>query len=467
MRYTIHWLNDFEAVFSLKRSFCSLLLLSFCLLASCTQSEHPKTHLSSYCREFSIPSKTYVILNDIDLKGDSLVLPNDVRLIFKGGKISNGKVYFDNTRLSGKVIFRDIDIYGVLANDTVYTSWFFQKGILHQKDINALVSSINYCTIKFDADYTLKSDREFTGEATHNKYYYDGINIKSEITYDGCGHTLYSGTADNIFNCIYDFSVNDHTPRVNWRIMNFILARDQKDVGKKQTEATSINIRNAINGIINNCVFKRWKGQAIHISLLPLFGKEYHSRNLIISDCDFYGTLRKSEKYNAGNGINVISGSNVHITRCKFFNIKTDTLTAGKWPGAIDIETEEFHSNVSDIFIDSCYISNCGWLAPVSFSSKLDSKGKILPGYGGGDGHVYINNLIVNGCEFAINVQNGRPCGYVHIENANISDAEKLFYINNTSTSVLVVNSIISSKKIAPLKKTKYLSVKNSKIIQL
>jgi hypothetical protein len=33
MRYTIHWLNDFETVFSLKRSFCSLLLLSFCLLA--------------------------------------------------------------------------------------------------------------------------------------------------------------------------------------------------------------------------------------------------------------------------------------------------------------------------------------------------------------------------------------------------------------------------------------------------
>lgn len=429
----------------MKRGLLSALLLLPFLFVYCGEKQSGKT-VCPYQKEFQSPSSTYIITKNYDLKGTTLNIPNDSKLVFRGGSFKNGTIWYDNTRLEGKVKNTNISITGVISNDTVYTSWFFPSGKLNQDNINCLVDAVNDAVIMFDADYTLVSDRKFTGEDTHNKYHFDGINIKSGITYVGNGHTIYCGSADGIFNTIYDYiHSNDHAPRSNWRITGFVLARDPKDTVQKQTEATSIYIRNGLNGIVDHCRFLRWKGQAVHISLLPLNGKEYQTRNIVVRDCEFHGTLSKGEKFNSGNGLNVISGENIHIVNCKFYDIKTDPTKAGQWPGAIDIETEEYHANVNNVYIDSCTIVNCGWLAPISFAGTLDANGNVKPEFGGGNGTVYISNLNAQGCEYAVSVQNGRPCGHVVFDNVNITGAKKLFVINKSNVQVDIRNSNLLS----------------------
>lgn len=419
-----------------------IFLLVIIFSSCCLKSESKRSiELSVYQKKFARPGSVYYITHDLNLQGKKIIIPNACKLIYQGGKIRNGTIEFDNTKLIGKVNNENIDIEGVIANDTVYTSWFFKSKVLEQDEINKLVGVVYSSVIIFDRDYILNSNRKFTGESTHNKYYYDGINIKSGITYDGNGHTIFCGTADNIFNCIFDFSNNDFAPRENWKITNFVLARSLNDQAVKQTEATSIYIRNAIRGEISNCRFLRWKGQGIHISLLPINGKEYHSRQLVVRDCVFKGTLG-SETFTSGNGLNIISGQDINVINCQFYNIKTDAKVAGKWPGAIDIETEEYHSNVDNVIIDSCIIENCGWLSPVSFASRTDLNGNIEHHYGGGDGTVYVKNLKAKNCEYAISVQNGLPCGHVVFDHIEVEDIKSLSCISNTTMSIEVRNSV-------------------------
>lgn len=438
--------NTIKSRLKMKRAILIIMLMMPFLFVFCTENKKQE-NTCPWQMNFMEPSSTYIISKTYDLKGTTLNIPNDCHLVYRGGSFKNGVICFDNTRLEGKVKNSNIKIDGVLSNDTVYTSWFFPSGIVNQDAFNQLVSAVNDAVIMFDADYTLHSDRKFTGNATHNKYHFDGINIKSNITYVGNGHTIYCGNADDVFNTIYDYlHSNDHTPRTNWRITGFTLARSEKDTVQKQTEATSIYIRNGLNGKVDHCRFLRWKGQAVHISLLPINGKEYQTRNIVVRDCEFHGTLSKGEKFNSGNGLNVISGENIHVVNCSFYDIKTDPAKAGQWPGAIDIETEEYHANVNNVYIDSCTIVNCGWLAPVSFAGFLDDDGNPKQGFGGGNGTAYVSNLIAKGCEYAVSVQNGRACAHVIFDNVDISDAKKLFIIsNNSNVRIDIYNSRLSS----------------------
>ena len=65
------------------------------------------------------------ISSTINLKGETVRLRDNKTLLFKGGKIKNGKIIFNNTRLEGRVKLL-CDVEGKVCNDTVYTDWFLK-----------------------------------------------------------------------------------------------------------------------------------------------------------------------------------------------------------------------------------------------------------------------------------------------------------------------------------------------------
>ena len=68
----------------------------------------------------------YEVNSDIDLKGKTITIPQGCTIIFKRGKIANGKVIFKKTTLQGKILI-DAEVEGMLTNEELYCEWFGAK----------------------------------------------------------------------------------------------------------------------------------------------------------------------------------------------------------------------------------------------------------------------------------------------------------------------------------------------------
>lgn len=68
----------------------------------------------------------YEICEGLDLKGDTIQLPINVELSFKGGFFSNGVICGNNTIISSDYqnIFRSVSLQGKWINDSFYPEWF-------------------------------------------------------------------------------------------------------------------------------------------------------------------------------------------------------------------------------------------------------------------------------------------------------------------------------------------------------
>lgn len=66
----------------------------------------------------------YEIRDNFNLGGASVSIPAGCVLDFKGGKVSNGTLVFQNTILSGNPVI-ETDFSGTLSNDTILSKWFF------------------------------------------------------------------------------------------------------------------------------------------------------------------------------------------------------------------------------------------------------------------------------------------------------------------------------------------------------
>lgn len=71
------------------------------------------------------PGEKFLIRSLVNLRGKTLILPENTTLCFEKGNIKNGRVVFRNTRLEGKVDIQG-DIGGNVSNDTIYTDWFLK-----------------------------------------------------------------------------------------------------------------------------------------------------------------------------------------------------------------------------------------------------------------------------------------------------------------------------------------------------
>ena len=93
----------------------------------------------------------YEVNSDIDLKGKTITIPQGCTIIFKRGKIANGKVIFKKTTLQGKILI-DAEVEGMLTNEEVIQDLV--------DGANQLAKKYNAFVLRVEPD-VLKSDEKF------------------------------------------------------------------------------------------------------------------------------------------------------------------------------------------------------------------------------------------------------------------------------------------------------------------
>lgn len=111
----------------------------------------------------------------------------------------------------------------------------------------------------------------------------------------------------------------------------------------------------AISGVsdvlIDNCLFKAWRGDALYIGSGITTSVERHNERVRVQNCTFDGVTKTNR-----NGITVIDATGLWITRCGFMN-----CTATDRPGAIDIEpNNNAYHRVRDLHVERNYFENVG-----------------------------------------------------------------------------------------------------------
>lgn len=116
-----------------ERKFIIIFLLFIGLQVNSSAAMHHVTlsKSKSIKEQICYENSTYIIKYTFDLKGETLIIPDNCCIAFKGGQIKNGKVKGNGTKVkSGRhLIFDNIGLTGTWENDTVYSEWLnFRSG---------------------------------------------------------------------------------------------------------------------------------------------------------------------------------------------------------------------------------------------------------------------------------------------------------------------------------------------------
>lgn len=78
-------------------------------------------------KQFKREKTTYIIKDEFDLRGGTLIIPSNCCLLFEGGLLKNGTIVFNDTRLIAEVtpIFLNLnEANGQLNNTEIIVEWF-------------------------------------------------------------------------------------------------------------------------------------------------------------------------------------------------------------------------------------------------------------------------------------------------------------------------------------------------------
>ncbi len=146
------------------RYFCKFLLLIVTLLSFTQRASgkyiivEPSKSIISQLKEENC---AYEIRDNFSLGGQTLKIPSNCLLVFRGGSISGGSVMFNSTYLDGNVniaIKQGGTVKGSIVNETIYTRWFNVKDDALFVLLNALLQDNSHKTYCIDAGtYIIKT----------------------------------------------------------------------------------------------------------------------------------------------------------------------------------------------------------------------------------------------------------------------------------------------------------------------
>lgn len=184
--------------------------------ATCTiiaiDSKKPITN--QFCRE----NATYIIKEIIDLKGDTLSIPYNSTLCFKGGELNNGIIIGHNTTIDSKerTVFRRTKFEGSFVG-IIKESWFPLKYGKYLDNSFELNSALNLAHLSDNKCFQLAPSkvlfvRSHIDNTIWQNYLREGtVEIKSGVTFDLNGSTI---------QCMTNSSRN----------YNILFSKDQQDI---------------------------------------------------------------------------------------------------------------------------------------------------------------------------------------------------------------------------------------------
>lgn len=150
--------------------------------------------------KFNKPNTIYKVTKDITLSGGILTMPEGCTLDFQGGSIVNGTINFNDTKLTGEVIFNpSIIMSGTLSVPELKANWFGTKEDGTTDDAVAFRSAIAAARVLNKA--VLVSGKLYVGSTIN----VNGVKIIGEHT--PSGQTMYY-TGSRVGNITFDFMRN-------------------------------------------------------------------------------------------------------------------------------------------------------------------------------------------------------------------------------------------------------------------
>ena len=330
----------------------------------------------------SEPNQIYIIQYDYDLRGDSITIPNNCVLNFRGGSLSNGNINLNDCTFTGSNIQVNCDITGTLQNDNVFVEWFqlHQDGITDDSKklyniFNAIKSNTN---LYFPTNKSyLHGDGLETEKGTGNSYTPDPNNntrplIDSSHPVDiGRDIRLMIVNKSNINiygnDCVIIANPNNGECRNNailWienssniNIYDLTLNGNKDNrkpvfsdynTGKGEADRHNIVVFSSHNVTFNNVS----SNNSIHngFSILKNYEKDSElPYNIKFINCSVDNPYK--------NGIGINSGYNYTIEGGEYSNAGGNYSISPK--AAIDIETEVTSTLNTKVIIKNIYVHDC------------------------------------------------------------------------------------------------------------
>lgn len=333
-----------------------------------------------------LPSITYEVRNDFDLRGGTVNLPAHIKLSFKGGVLHNGTLKGDGTNIlaSNNVIFDNVSFEGSWNVKNIFSSWFSDIN-----EVNAL-KKLFVLTSDYVQNIVKISKGHYYVKAGYNGDEIILVKSKTSIQLDGTIELMA-----NSFDNYQIFRIQEKNG-ISIGGLGSIIGDRKNHKGSSGESGHGIVLRQSSNVHIKGLTLTDFWGDAIAIG----GSVGIPCKNVVVDSC----IIKRARR----NGISIVYADNYKVSNCLFEG------NEGTSPErAIDIEPNP-----------GCFCTN-GILQDNSIHGKYGIS-TALEGRGGN----YIKNLLIKGNYIDCNAgEYSTPYGRAI---TLLGDPEDVFAINNT-----------------------------------
>lgn len=279
----------------------------------------------SYTKLGQIVGKQIIIDHDVDLEGKTCKLPKGFLLRIQKGKIKNGILLGNQTKLSCKsTAFENISIKGAWNVPQISTDLFSDLGKENSlKNVFALANPDVKNTIIIESgEYLVKASKD-----ADICLYLPG---NTDLYLNG----IISLTPNN-FKSYYILQATGKNISINGK--GIIKGDRHSHIGSEGEWGMGVNLKGAKNVTIENLTIRECWGDCIYIG--------GHSKNVKIENCNLDDSRRQ--------GVSITNADGVTIRNCLISNIHGTNPQYG-----IDLEPNEGNA-VDHVNIENVKIINC------------------------------------------------------------------------------------------------------------
>lgn len=271
------------------------------------------------------PNTIYVISYDYDLRGQTITVPENCVLQFKGGSFSNGSITGSNTEIVASpkdMIFNNITIVGNWNTENVYDTWFSYNSTVNSNNTGVLRSILGLCNHNIQNHLHLSS-RVYYVSRPDNESFIVNIPSYTRVTFDST--IVLNPTSEGKYEI---FRIAD-SRKITISGIGTIIGDVETHTGTTGEWGNGISILNSIEVTVDGITIYNCWGDGIYIghlektSTLP--------QKITLSSLKIGGNRRQ--------GISVISVAYLYINNCIIQNTGTIASTAPAC--GLDLEPNE------------------------------------------------------------------------------------------------------------------------------
>ncbi len=325
--------------------FIALLLVS--IEAQAKRITLPKNRIDGRCvltqSMFNNKADEYIVRNHYDLQGDTIILPEGARLVFKGnGVLAHGVLIGQNASIktrTNRLLFNNITILGRWKVENIYSQWF-DFGPNAASNTHNFQNLCNLTDDNFPGVIHI-SEGEYAVEVNNGNNSCMKPNSNTTIILDG--NLLLQPNDLGTYSII----------KINKK-QNVFITGSGSIVGDVKTHTgvegewgMGVSLSSSRDITLQGITIKNCWGDCIYLGQSTI-GRDEYSENVLIERVTCEAGRRQ--------GLSLIAGKDIHITKCRFIDTGKIKYTA---PGrGIDIEpNDKDNTVVQNVLIEDCRFS--------------------------------------------------------------------------------------------------------------